>query len=242
MPQKILIIEDNKAHMDALCKILEDITKDIKIYVAYEADTAYKIALQHHIHLFLVDIILDTHKPGDVSGLNFSREIRGISKYKFTPIIFITSLEDPKLYAYGQLHCFSYIEKPFRVSQVRDIILDALEFPIKEDYNKSMFFQKDGIIYSKRMGDIVYIEISRRKMIFHCIDDKLEISYKSSKEILQDLDSRLFIQCSRYSIINKMYIEQIDYTNRYLKLQHVEKPIDVGSTMIKLFKQRINEE
>ena len=36
----------------------------------------------------------------DVSGIEFAQKIRTIEKYAFTPIIFTTSLEDPKLYAF----------------------------------------------------------------------------------------------------------------------------------------------
>lgn len=240
MPQKILVIEDNKAHMEALCKILNDLHKDIQIYCAYDVEKAFQISLEQHIHLFLVDIILNTQKPGDVSGLNFVREIRGISKYKFTPLIFITSLEDPKLYSYSQLHCFGYIEKPFSVAQVRDTVLSALDFPTKADDERFVYFRKDGIVYSKCIKDIIYIESSRRKIIIHCINDELEIPYKTCEEILRELDSELFIQCSRYGIINRKYIEQIDYTNRFIKLRHIDNPIEIGIIMKKAFKQRID--
>lgn len=99
MRQKVLIIEDNKAHMDALCKIIRDLQRDVQVFCAYNAGEAFQKALEHHIHLFMIDIVLNTQKQGDVSGLSFAKEIRGISKYKFTPLIFITSLEDPKLYS-----------------------------------------------------------------------------------------------------------------------------------------------
>lgn len=240
MLQKVLIIEDNKVHMDALCKIIRDLQKDVQVFCAYNVGEAFQIALEQHIHLFMIDIVLNTQKPGDVSGLSFAKEIRGISKYKFTPLIFITSLEDPKLYSYSQLHCYGYIEKPFSVTQVRDTILGALEFPAKDDDDKNVYFRKDGIVYSLCIKDIVYIESSRRKITIHCINDKLEIPYKTSEEILQDLDSGAFIQCSRYNIVNRKYIEQIDYTNRFIKLKYVDCPIEIGVIMKKAFRQRVD--
>lgn len=240
MPQKILIIEDNKTHMAALCKIIEKLSRDILIYSAYDTGQAFRIALEQHIHLFLIDIVLNSKKPGDVSGLNFAREIREISKYKFTPLIFVTSLEDPKLYSYSQLHCYGYIEKPFSVAEVRDTILSALEFPVKDDDNKYVYFRKDGIVYSLCVRDVIYIESSRRRITIHCINDKLEIPYKTSEEILQDLDSEAFIQCSRYNIVNKKYIEQIDYTNRFIKLKYIDYPIEIGVIMKKAFRKRVD--
>lgn len=238
---KVLIVEDNKAHMDALCKILKDLNRDLQVYCANDLTEAFHLALEQHINLFLVDIILKTDKPGDVSGLNFVREIRNISKYKFTPVIFITSLEDPKLYSYSQLHCFGYIEKPFSVEQVKTTVLDALEFPAKEDDERYVYFRKDGIVYSKCIKEIVHIENSKRKIVIHCINDKLEIPYKTCEEILKELDSDLFVQCSRYDIINRKYIEQIDYTNRFVKMKYTEAPVEIGVIMKKSFKQRMED-
>ena len=125
MRRKILIVEDNEAHMNVLRNIVEELQQDVQLYCASNVSRAFQIALEQHIHLFLIDIILDMKKPGDTAGLNFAREIREISKYRFTPLIFITSLEDPKLYSYSQLQCLSYIEKPFSVEQVRRTILNG---------------------------------------------------------------------------------------------------------------------
>lgn len=240
MIRKILIIEDNETHMDTLRKIIEDLPRNIQLYCASDAKEAFQLALEHQIHLFLIDIILNMQKPGDVSGLNFAREIREISKYKYTPLIFVTSLEDPKLYSYSQLHCFGYIEKPFSVTQVRDTILSALDFPVNDNDERSIYFRKDRIVHSVCVKDIVYIEISRRKIKIHCVYDELEIPYVTCEEILQKLDSNSFIQCSRYCIVNRKYIEQIDYTNRFIKLKHVDSPIEMGIIMKKAFKNRVD--
>lgn len=239
MKRKILIVEDKKSHMDALCKIIDDLHEDIEIFCASDSSLAYQIAMEHHIHLFLIDIILNADQLGDVTGLRFVQEIREVKKYSFTPVIFVTSLEDPKLYSYSQLHCFDFIEKPFSKNQVQKCVLKALEFPVVADKERNVFFRKDGIIYSKCINDIIYIESKKRKIIVHCINDKLEIPYKTCDEIMQDLDSELFIRCSRYAIINKKYIEQIDYTNRYVKMKHIEPLIEIGIIMKSKFKQEV---
>ena len=149
------------------------------------------------------------------------------------------SLEDPKLYSYSQLHCYGYIEKPFSVAQVKDIILGALEFPVKEDDDRYVYFRKDGIVYSVYIKEIIYIESSRRKITIHCVNDELEIPYRTCGEILQELDSKSFVQCSRYCIVNKKYIKQIDYTNRFIKLRNVDAPIEIGIIVKKSFKQSV---
>lgn len=68
--------------------------------------------------MFVVDIVLDIAMPNDASGIKFARDMRNLQQYKFTPIIFLTSLHDPEIYAYRELHCYGYVEKPFDPKEV----------------------------------------------------------------------------------------------------------------------------
>lgn len=239
MPHNVLIVEDKVFYRDAINTIIKEMDLDVEIYLAKNIEEAYQVVAHRRIHLFLLDIILDSNDSGDVSGLHFAEQLREMSKYKYTPIIFITSLEDPKLYTYSELHCYEFIEKPFSVPRVRDTILRALEIPVVNDDNRRVYFRKDGIIYSKHLKEIVFIESTRRKIVIHCIDDELEIPYKTTDEILRELDSETFVQCSRYTIINRNYIKHIDYTNRYIKLKHYEESIEIGAVMKKSFRDKI---
>lgn len=242
MTRKILIIEDNEIHMHLIKNIIEKLNKDITILCVTNGHDAYTIAMEQHIHLFLLDIILNANDTGDVGGLQFVKEIRNVKKYAFVPVIFITCLEDPNLYSYSKLNCLGYIEKPFDENQVKEYVLKGLEFPIADETNKSVFFRKDGIIYSKQINEIIYIESSRRKKTIYCVDEKLEIPYKSSKQIMDELDSDMFIQCSRYIIVNRNFIKRIDYTNRFITLKGVDKQLEIGVTMKKNFRSKLDNE
>lgn len=242
MRRNILIVEDNEVHMNALLTIIKDLHQDVKVYCAANIDDAYSMALKYSIHLFLVDIILDTKNPGDVSGLKFATKMRGFVQYKYIPLVFITSLEDPKLFSYSELNCLGYVEKPFSVEQVRNVIVKALDFPIKDDDDRFVHFRKEGITYSVYVKDIIYIQNTCRKIKIVCVNDELEIPYITCKQILEELNSKAFIPCSRYCIVNKKYVVQTDYVNRYVKLRHVDEPIEIGIIKKKFFKERMEED
>lgn len=237
MKYKILIVEDKKTHMDALCSMINELNKDIEVYCAFDEMQAYQIAMNYHIRLFLVDIILKKEKSGDVTGLKFVQEIRAVKKYSFAPVIFITSLEDPKLYSYSQLHCFDYIEKPFDEYKVKQSILKCLDFPVESNEERYVYFRKEGIVYSQYVKDIIYIACGKRSIIIHSVNDRLEVPYKTCDEILRELNSDQFIRCSRFAIINKEYIEYIDYPNRLIKLRHIEQPVEIGMAHKTKFKR-----
>ncbi|MBQ9935239.1 MAG: response regulator [Lachnospiraceae bacterium] len=232
MMKNILIVEDNEVHMKALVKILSSI-EDIQIFKAYnKAEANYMLSLNTY-NVFLIDIILDTKKPGDVSGIDFVNKLRGYKEYQFTPVIFITSLEDPKLCAYRDLHCYQYIEKPFVSVQVEKTVREALKFPINKVNKENAYFRKDGILFSVKIDTITHIVVGRNGVKIYTDNDCLQLGYQPVTEILKELESDEFVQCSRGTIINKKHIEYIDYSNRYVKLRGVKDTLEIGPIMKK---------
>lgn len=231
----VLIIEDNARSMEMLIRIVKDIDEDINVKCASDINMAYKLSIENLIDVFLIDIILDPSNQGDVSGVRFADNIRELKRYAYTPIIFVTSLEDPKLYAYSDLRCFQYIEKPYNVERVSRVVRDALHMPIMRENNQNVYFRKEGILYRKPVSEIVYIENTRRGRIVHGTDGDMELPYKPCKEILEELQSDKFVQCSRYAVINKDFIERIDEVNRFIKLKGRKEQVEIGVVFKKRF-------
>lgn len=240
--RKIVVLEDDEIMRRNLCRIIDELHQSVEVLCAANMKEAYHIAMEQQIHLFLVDIILEPSNPGDISGLRFVQEIRGVKRYEFIPVIFITSLQDPRMYSYSQLNCLGFIEKPFDEKSVEKLILKALDFPIIHDNDRYIYFRKDGITYSICINEIYYIEICRRNLTVHCKNGKLEVPYKTCKEILKELGSLSFIQCSRYAIINKRCIEHIDYASRFVKLKNVKQLIEIGPMMKNRFKDEMTND
>lgn len=138
-------MEDNIAAQEHLTGIIREVDVKNEVYSFADIKDAYQCAMERTIDLFLIDIILDTSHPGDVSGLKFVENIREVEAYRFVPIIFITSLEDSKLYTYEKLHCYRFIEKPFDEEKVKQDVEQCLKFPESRKENKTLFFRKDGI-------------------------------------------------------------------------------------------------
>lgn len=231
----VLIIEDNLASMEMLAKIVNEVDPEAVVHRAVNQDEAYAHAMRLSIDLFLIDIMLDPKNPGDVSGMRFANRIRRVEKYKFVPMIFITALEDAQLYAYSNLHCYYYLEKPFDDKQARKVIMEALEMPLKKKRSEDVFFRKDGIIFRKSVSEVVYIENMRTGQTVRFTDGKLQLQYKPSKVILEELDSEKFLQCSRSTIVNRDFIEVIDMVNRYIGLKGNFGQLEIGISFKKKF-------
>ncbi len=237
--KKILILEDNHAVAELLTKLIRELEVKCEVYATDDLKDAYQYALENMVDVFVVDIILDTSRPGDTSGLKFVDNLRQIDKYAFVPVIFVTSLEDSKLYTYEKLHCYSFIEKPFDAKVVKKTIEKCLQFPLKEPRNKTLYFRKDGIILAVEMEKLVYAECINHVLYIHADNqDILEIPYITLKQLMCEAEEcNNIIQCSRNTLVNKRFVHNVDIPNRIIQLVDDYGRIEIGV----MFKQKMKE-
>jgi len=227
--KKILVLEDNQVTLEYIASLIQEINIKNTILRCSSIKDAYQHTLEKDIDLFIIDIILDTSRPGDSSGLKFVDGIRRIDRYAFTPVIFVTSLEDERLYTYEKLHCYSFIEKPFDPNKLKELVRQCLNFPSAEQKRKTMYFRKEGIILAVDREDIVYVESITHVLNIHTIqEDLLSIPYVTLKKFLSDVDSDDFVQCSRSTVVNRCYIHNVDITNRVIQLKNQMGTVEIG--------------
>lgn len=240
MKRNVLIVEDSKESMEALVEIVKECDSTSVIYCADNTAEAYKYAMEERIDLFLVDIVLDNNVANDVSGVVFADKVRQIDRYRFVPLIIVTSLQDYKMSAFENLHCYGYIEKPFDFTKVRTTLSGALKYPIKDEReNRQLYYRKEGILYPIDIEKIVYMESVKRSTIVYLENDEIELPYKTCNSILHDLNEDDFLQCSRNIFVNRKYIKYVDEINRYVVLKN-GKVVEIGRICKKKFIQELD--
>lgn len=229
MKKTVLIIEDDANQLKMLRQLVLSVNEDAVIYTADNEIIVYKILMEKTIDVFLVDIILDTRKPGDTAGARVVEHIRKIEKYMFTPVIFVTSLEDPTMYCFRDLNCIDYIEKPFDPNRVKKVLERALNYSTVREKEVSLSFRKDGILYPVELNKIVYMESIKHIMNIHMSNGSvLEIPYKTCKQILEETDTDCLIQCNRSTLVNKKFVESVDLVNRYIIFKDGLGEVEIG--------------
>lgn len=232
--KKVLILEDNTAAREQLERIVQEIDIKCEVYSFDNVKDAYHCACEKIIDLFLVDIILDTSKPGDVSGLQFVESIRQMNHYFKTSVIITTSLEDPRLFTYRYLHCYAFIEKPFDVKEVKSLILECLEYNGGIQVGKRIPYRVDGISVILEREKIIYAECRRRNLYIHMEDGEvLSIPYITLKRFIEDADSPKFVQCRKDTVFNIDYLQSVDRTNRYIQFKGIPDKIEIGLGYLK---------
>lgn len=237
MFKNVLIVEDNKPALEMLRQIVEETEIEINVYTAWNSMEAYQKALQCTIDVFLIDIILDSKQNGDVSGIEFAQKIRSIEKYMFTPIIFTTSLIDPKLYAFTNIHSYAYIEKPYDPDEVKRIMAKALQYTTEREADRNLFFRREGLLFSVNLSEIIYIENRAHSLTIHTKAERMKMPYKSCKKLMDEIDCKYFIQCSRSFLVNMKYVLALDSVNRYLILKDGLGNLEIGTAYINKVKE-----
>lgn len=240
MKKTVLIIEDDIEQLEMLKQLVMEINGRTEVYLAENAPKAYQILLERTIDVFLVDIILDKRNSVDASGIRLVEKLRQIPKYYFTPVIFVTSMEDQEMHAYKNLNCFGYIEKPYNPVQVKEKVMKALHYTTEREKDITIPLKKDNILYPVKVKDIVYIESIRHTVYIHLTNRKvLEIPYMTCKKILEEADaSGGLLVCARGVLVNREYIYGIDLTNKYLMLKDNFGMITMGGK----YKKKLLEE
>lgn len=227
--KSVLILEDIESTRSALAKAVREVRGDIEVYAVDTLDKAYALAFTKNITVFMVDIILTVKQPNDTSGIKFIQQIREHAKYMFTPVIFISKLEDPKFYAFCKLHSYAYIEKPFSMEEVKAVFEDAIRYPgsIK---NSELCMRNDGILYPVKPEDVIYVECEQKLLHIYTINGCINIPNVPMKKLLKELEESgaSFQQCNRHTIVNWKYIENIDLVNRYIAFKNSDRALDIG--------------
>ncbi|WP_105617667.1 LytR/AlgR family response regulator transcription factor [Vallitalea okinawensis] len=206
---KVLIVEDEIFVRNRLKRLLEEYDDELNIWVAESAKEAMKYLSEHNFDMFFFDIGLP-----EISGLELASTIRQKDFYKLTPMVFITADSGQFKKAVKELHCYDFIDKPFKDQEVKHVIgeiLDGLKgkqmsIETKQD---SIMFSFKHIQYSVEVNKIVFVESVRKKCFIHTHDQIYEVYMKIS-DMEKKLSEHDFLRSHRSYLINPKHIKQIN--------------------------------
>ncbi len=236
MIKRVLIVEDKRPTRDEMKALVEEVDSEALVYVAENEEQGYAIAMKYSIDMFLIDVVLHPGRLGrDQTGAVFAYTMRGVLKYRFTPMIFVTKLYDPDFTLINTVRCFSILEKPYDPDKFKGIIREGLKYHTQDPRDVPYFYQKDGMLEAVSLREIIYIDSIRGKLYLHTQDKTIMIANKPGKTLMEELDPREFLVCRRGTMVNVNYIWKIDPVNRYICLKGTKTMLEIGPTVRKEF-------
>ncbi len=229
---QIMIVEDNVQIGEGLAKLIE--AQSMKFHVSYASN--YEMAMKMiqgstKFDLFFLDINLQDDMIGDQSGYDLAESIRGMVFYSFTPIVFITSMEQYEITVHRGINYCRFLTKPFSREKIRQILFPFTHGDMhKMPQNNTWVVRCNSIYHTIDLSDVIYVEAQRRGVIIHLSDDNLELNYMGLSKCKEELEERGFLQCHRSYLLNAQYISSVDIINRvaYINYKNKVQKIDIG--------------
>lgn len=206
----ILVVEDNQYEMNNIVRVIRSISKGFNIYKAYTGEECFRILEKVDIDLFIFDIELT-----DMSGIKIAERIRNKAKYELTYMVFITTHIYLQLEAFKNIHCYDFLEKPYKRQELIEIIkrlakgISSQKQQNKPDKRQISFQMKDFILKIET-NEILYVEAQGRNTIIHTKNNVHTIKSMALKKMMEILPKDHFMQTHRSYIINLEKIQQVE--------------------------------
>ncbi|MDW8800704.1 LytTR family DNA-binding domain-containing protein [Clostridium sp. A1-XYC3] len=206
----ILVAEDDIIQRENLIKMIKEADINTNIYEADSKEEALKISEEAWIDFFYIDVALRNS-----SGIELALELRVLEKYKFSWIVFITTNINYMIKAFKEIHCYDYIMKPYDKDQVISITRQLISgshklIPLKNKDRYVVFEIQKGITVKINVNEIVFIEVSFRKLKLHTKMGLYELKRLALNKALEMIDSENIIQSHKSFAVNTDFISKIE--------------------------------
>ena len=214
-----LIVDDCYEQCISLQQIIIDYNQNITTSIATDISSAQQLCQQEKYDFFFLDIRMDSDKIDDDGGLQLAMFIRSIAPYKYTPIIFITSVPEKVQEALSFTGCYQYILKPYTEKDIFMCLDSVLHSPLVPP-NYFSFHSFWGGEIRILEDDILFFTPSVHHRLLICT---LEGNYETKDYTLDQLEEKLhhnFFRCHRKYIVNLQKISSYDKTKRTLFVEN----------------------
>ncbi len=141
MQKRVLIVDDEEDLTWTLARKLSKDQDKFQLITVNSGREAKEVLSQLPVDLVITDV-----RMPEVSGLELLEEIK--NKYPQTKVVIMTAYGSTEMQrTANELGCFHYIEKPFEINELRELILDALK-------EKKGF---KGNVSDFQLGDIIQL-------------------------------------------------------------------------------------
>ncbi|MFR3567745.1 MAG: LytR/AlgR family response regulator transcription factor [Paraclostridium sordellii] len=218
-------IEQQEILKDYLEQILNEINSKYEILIFNSGEELFK-NYPNNIDIFLLDIQMD-----GLNGMEVARKIRQIDK-KEVEIIFTTSLIEYIQEGY-EVRAYRYLLKPIKLEDLKKHIILCIEELTKNKESYIAVNEKNNTCKVK-ISEITYIEIQKREMTIHTINEDYNINSSMSK-LENELSKYNFYRCHKSFMVNIDFIKNI---KQYIAILDNKEEVPISRYRFKETKSR----
>ena len=203
--------------------------KRMDIYAANTLVEAERIMEETDIDILILDCVYKEMILGEYPGIKWALRVREYEKYISLPIVFISSVLEPKLYAYREINCMGFLPRKFKGEELQPILEKAMHHSTLHEGDKSICVRAQGILYPFQIKDILYVEVLNRILyIYRTNGEVLEMHHKPLRDFQAEIASKCLIQCNKSMLVNTLYVSEVDEKEGYVTLSREDVRLLVG--------------
>lgn len=224
----ILLVEDDNAAAALIKQFVERLSNNYHLTIFPNATQALAWGKTHQIDLFILDIQLP-----DYRGTELGKQLRSMSEYRFTPILFTTELAGEELSAYREIKCYDFLVKPFNEQQFQQTVSAALEMGQNLVKPPAILrIEQKQFVFEYDLETVLYIESYGKRTVIHTTADgetvSDNISGYSLMRLLELAGPGHLLQCHKSYLVNPLRISKLDKRARQLWLAGCDTAIPIG--------------
>ena len=230
---KMLIVEDEMIQATALAAIVKECDYSFVTDIANNMVDALDKLNKEVYNFFVLDINLNSNEANNSDGIELGKLIRKDPKYRYSPIIYLTSIPSKIEIALNRICCQRYIRKPYTEDDVIDAINDLVNSPLMPSPEFRFHEPWGNIITSIPEDDILMFESGNNHNI---IIRNHERTYRTKDFTLSELEglfNNKFVRCHRSFLVRISSITDYSKSRRYVIIG--EKEIPVGRKYVSIY-------
>ena len=216
---RVLLVEDNDVQRKALKEILESYHENLVVSTSYDYDSAIQLLDDNIFDLFFLDIRYQENNVNDYDGLLLGKYIRSIHHYRYTPIIYVTSIPEKIQEALSETECFYYVLKPYLKEDILRCLENVLHSPLVKDSSFTFENFWGGRVTLPENQILYFCPGSHRRIEVHTAEG----AYDTAQYTLNDLEQLLrhdFIRCHRKYLVNIKKIKKYEKSLQRISLDN----------------------
>lgn len=209
---EIAICDDEITDLRAISKIICDIC--FNEVIDYRLET-YSSGEEMLKQTYSIDIGILDISMRQLNGIDLGRELK--KRFPEVKLIYITSYEQYCQQAINKVHAFSFLTKPIQYENVREQIVEVLDYMEGDDsgrkrefYNVSTSDNQKIEVLKLNLKDILYFEYIKtaRKIKIICQNDYYKFSYVMEKLTSELRELGFEVNC-RGMLVNMRHIRKV---------------------------------
>ena len=229
---KIAICDDDKNIINTLKEVIINYGKMHGYYFNIETFECGK-TLEKILKDEIFDIIFLDIELNGILGIDIGNKLRENINNYLTKIIYVSSHTNYALDAYDTMPT-DFIFKPLKIEKIEKSISNVLK--VINFTKKEFIYTINRKINKVLLTDILYFESYRNIVKIYTIDGREDKFYSTLKQVMDSLNSQIFIQQHKSYIVNIEYISKIEKNDIILFNQ---QKIPISRYKIKYLKEMI---